>query len=107
MNTVSILLSFLLSLLGLGVAAFSVRFLKKLENNTEQAMASFQLHPDEAVSEFKLLFYGIVIEFFAFVIYGVGGLMDMMILLNVGRAISAVFILIGLKISLNWWRRFT
>lgn len=107
MNTVSILLSFMLSLLGLGVAAFSVRFLKKLDENTDQAMASFQLHPDEAVSEFKLLFYGVVIEFLAFIIYGIGGFMDMMILLNVGRVMSAAFILIGLKISLNWWRRFT
>lgn len=107
MNTLSIVLSFLLSLLGLGVAAFSVRFLKQLNENSDKAMASFQLHPDEAVSEFKLLFYGVILEFFAFVIYGIGGLMDMMVLLNVGRAMSAVFILIGLKISLNWWRRFT
>jgi hypothetical protein len=81
--------------------------MKKLDENTEQAMASFQLHPDEAVSEFNLLFYGVLIEFLAFIIYGIGGFMDMMILLNVGRVMSTVFIVIGLKISLNWWRRFT
>jgi RAB protein geranylgeranyltransferase component A len=107
MNTASILLSFLLALLGLSVAAFAYRFLKVVQDNSEQAMASFQLHPDETVSEFRLLYYGLMIEFVAFIIYGIGGLIDEMILLNIGRAISAVFILIGMKISVQWWRRFT
>lgn len=107
MNTASILLSFLLALLGLSVAAFAYRFLKVVEDNSEQAMASFQLHADEAVSEFRLLYYGLIIELVAFIIYGIGGLIDEMILLNVGRAISVVFILIGMKIGVQWWRRFT
>ncbi|MFB6115395.1 MAG: hypothetical protein ABEK04_03805 [Candidatus Nanohalobium sp.] len=107
MNSLSIVLSFLLALLGLAIAAFSVRFLRMIRENQDQAMASFQLHPDQAVSEFRLLYYGLILEFFAFVIYGVGGLIDMTLLLNVGRVISAGFILIAIKIALNWWRRFS
>lgn len=107
MNTVSIALSFLLSIMGLGVAAFAYRFLQAVKANSEQAMASFQLHPDETVKEFKLLYYGLVLEMIAFIIYGIGGLMDMMILLNVGRVMSAGFILAAIKIAYEWWRRFS
>jgi hypothetical protein len=107
MNSVSIALSFLLSLLGLGVAAFAYRFLRVLRENMDQAMASFQLHPDETVQEFRLLFFGLAFELAAFIVYGVGGLLDLMVLLNVARAMSALFILICIRISLQWWRRFT
>lgn len=107
MNTVSIALSFLLSIMGLGIAAFGYRFLKMVRDNSEQALASFQLHPDETVEEFKLLYYGLILEMLAFITYGIGGLMDMMILLNVGRAMSAGFILVAIKIAVEWWRRFS
>ncbi len=107
MNTVSIALSFLLSIMGVGVAAFAYRFLKAVEDNSEKAMASFQLHPDETVKEFRLLYYGLIVEMFAFIIYGVGGLMDMMILLNIGRVMSAGFILVAIKIAFEWWKRFS
>lgn len=107
MNSLSIILCFLLALLGLGVAAFAYRFLNFIRENSDQAMASFQLHPDETVEEFKLLYYGLILELAAFIVYGIGGFMDMIILLNVARAISVVFILVGIKISVNWWRRFT
>lgn len=107
MMTVSAVLSFLLALLGLSVAAFAAVFLKMTKENSEKAMASFQLHPEEAVEEFRLLYYGVILEFFAFVIYGIGGALDMTVLLNVGRVISTVFLLIGMKIAIHWWRRFS
>jgi len=106
MNTVSIALSFLLSVMGLGIAAFAYRFLKAVRDNSDKAMASFQLHPDETVEEFELLHYGIILEMFAFVIYGIGGLLGEVVLLNTGRVMSAGFILAGIKISVEWWRRF-
>jgi len=107
MNSVSIVLSFALALMGVGIAAFAYQFLKVIGENSEKAMASFQLHPDEAVSEFKLLYYGLILEFGAFIIYGIGGLIDQTLLLNVGRVMSTGFLLIAMKISANWWRRFT
>lgn len=107
MYSISVLLSFFLAVLGVAVAAFSLKFLKTLRENSEQAMASFQLHPEEAVTEFRLMYYGLILELAAFIIYGIGGLIDMMALLNIGRAMSAVFILIGIKIAMNWWRRFS
>lgn len=107
MNDVSIALSFLLSIMGLSIAAFAYRFLEAVKNNSEQAMASFQLHPEETVKEFKLLYYGLILEMFAFIVYGIGGLLEMMILLNVARVMSAGFIVAAIKIALDWWRKFT
>lgn len=107
MPLLSVVLSFLLAALGLGVAAFAAVFLKLVRNNSEKAMASFQLHPEETVSEFRMLYFGLILEFTAFVIYGVGGLLNEIVLLNLARTISVVFILVGMKISLNWWRRFS
>ncbi|MFB6174455.1 MAG: hypothetical protein ABEJ87_00580 [Candidatus Nanohalobium sp.] len=107
MISLSAVLSFLLAFLGLAVAVFAVLFLRMTRENSDKAMTSFQLHPEEAVKEFKLLYYGVILELVAFVIYGIGGAVGMTSLLNIGRVISAVFILLGLKISVKWWRRFS
>lgn len=107
MVNLSVVLSFTLAFLGLAVAAFSMKFFQILRENSDKAMASFQLHPEEAEKEFRMMYYGFIIEFFAFVIYGIGGYIDMMVLLNVGRVISAIYILISIKIAVNWWRRFS
>ncbi|MFB6180397.1 MAG: hypothetical protein ABEJ93_00825 [Candidatus Nanohalobium sp.] len=106
MNSAKILLSFLLSLLGLAVAAFAARFLKMLKEEGDKAMASFQLHQEEAVREFNLLYMGTFGEFAAFFVYGVGGLYESTMLMNIGRVLSVCFIGIAVYIALKWWRRF-
>lgn len=102
----SVYLSLLLALMG-GVLTFSaVLFLRTLRANSEKAMASFQLHPEDASFEFRLLYRAVLMEFGAFVVYAAGGFLEISWLLNAGRAISSVFLVVSLYVALKWWRWF-
>lgn len=100
------ILSYTLAFMGTMIFVASVLFYRHLTMNSDRAMASFQLNADETLQNFRMIYYGSILEIFAFLIYGLGGLIDMAFLLNIGRIISIIFLGIAFTVSIRWWRRF-
>lgn len=100
-------LSYTLAFMGVMIFFTSALFYRHLTMNSDRAMAAFQLRPEETVQNFRLLYYGAILETGAFIIYSIGGLLELSLLLNIGRIISGVFLGVSFLVAVRWWRRFS
>lgn len=78
----------------------------KLHKHGEKAMVSFQLNPEDAVEDFKILLAMEGFMVVGFFIYFFGGALDSSLLLNIGRTYAVIFSLFVIRVSYRWWLRF-
>lgn len=78
----------------------------KIRGESDQAMVSFQLKPEQAERDFKILLAGSILMLAGFFFYFVGGLTVREELLTAGRFASLLFSLFPIAVFIRWWRRF-
>lgn len=78
----------------------------KLHKHGKEAMASFQLNPEEAIEDFKIMLAAEAFMIIGFLLYFVGGAVESSLFLNIGRVYAVIFSLFVLRVSYRWWVRF-
>lgn len=106
MAQIHFMLRLVLAYLGAVGAYMGGVILWKLYKHGEKAMASFQLKPEEAIEDFKILLAAEAFMIIGFAIYFIGGAADSSLFLNIGRIYAVIFTLFVLRVSYRWWRRF-
>lgn len=102
----SVPLSFTLAFLGATAAFLSAMMYIKLKQDSKTAMVSFQLKPSQTIMDFRAIYIVSFIELASFVVYFFGAISANTGLMNIGRALSALFAVVTLGIMYRWWRRF-
>jgi uncharacterized Tic20 family protein len=106
MEQIHFVLRLVLAYLGAVGAYMGGVVLWKLYKHGEKAMASFQLQPDEAIEDFKIMLAAEAFMIIGFLIYFIGGATESSLFLNIGRTYAVIFCLFALRISYRWWGRF-
>lgn len=78
----------------------------KVRKDNKKSMVSFKLNPDETVIDFKILFAGSLLMVFTLSNYLFGGYIESEMLINLGRSLYFLYILIVTIVLCRWVRRF-
>ncbi len=106
MEQIHFLLRVSLAYLGAVGGYMGLSLLWKLHKHGEEAMVSFQLNPEQAVEDFKIMLAAQGFMIIGFFIYFVGGITENYLLLNIARAYAVIFSLFVLRVFYRWWVRF-
>lgn len=82
----------------------SLLIYRELNDNSEAAMASFQLKQEAAMKDFEILTVGVIPMITGGVLYSLGGYLEMSLLRNLGYLSGCTFSY-ALMFSLYRWRR--
>lgn len=106
MEQIHFFLRVILAYLGAVGGYMGLSLLWKIHQRGEKAMVSFQLNPEDAIEDFKILLAAQGLMLIGFLIYFVGGALDNSLFLNIGRAYAVIFSLFVLRVFYRWWVRF-
>lgn len=106
LETVHFFLRAALSYLGAVGAYMGFTVLWKLYKEEDVAMVSFQLKPEDALEDFKIMILAEAFMILGFMFYVVGGATDSPLFLNIGRTYAVFLSLFFLDIFYRWWKRF-
>ncbi|MFB6204330.1 MAG: hypothetical protein ABEJ75_01660 [Candidatus Nanohaloarchaea archaeon] len=100
------LLRLVLGSLGLLSGIVASLTLMAVWGGNEKAMVSFQLKPEKAKNDFRILLVGNILMAGGFTAYAAGGYTGNENLLTMGRLTAAVYALFPMTVFARWWRRF-
>lgn len=106
MEVIHFLLRIILAYLGAVGGYMGLSLLWRLQKQGEKAMASFQLNPEDAIEDFKILLAAQAFMIIGFFLYAAGGSVGSELMLNIGRSYAVIFALLVLDVFYRWWVRF-
>lgn len=95
-----------LALSGTVFGLIATSIFREINNETETAMASFQLKPEDSIRDFEILLIGQIFMILGFFSYFLGGFLEIEKLLIIGRFMAIMFSIVPIATFYRWWRRF-
>ena len=94
------------SIIALIAGLVSTLVILKLRDDHEQAMVSFQLKGDRAVTDFKILFYANLFMVISYLAYWYGSLTGNGVIAFWNRYSLAIYMTVFSLLVFRWWRQF-
>ncbi|MFB6203867.1 MAG: hypothetical protein ABEK01_05240 [Candidatus Nanohaloarchaea archaeon] len=91
----------------LGASALALMIYRKLEDQEEKAMASFQLKPETVKHEFTVLTAGTMFVAMAGAMYGMSSMVTRQgLVISFSNLTGGVYATLLFYVVYSWWRRF-
>lgn len=101
-----LVISVLFAVFSTVLAVQSYFLLGKLRDNEKVAKASFQLRPSEYLSDFHVFLAASIVNMAGLVSYTFGSIMEISAVVNAGRTIFVLYLIVSMNVFYRWMRRF-